>query len=193
MPQHHVRSGDGGGLGGGGGGGRTEREVERTCVGEQYCSFQAASHPLPSDEGGGGGGLWYWLGVPVAILRELVVAPALSTLEGAQVGEGGAVHVSSAFIPCTKAPQPACLKHHWQGGASKGSLGGLWDPKVKKQNKLTVPSVNWISSHFKSVGEPEVGGCRDASEGKGPQRQLQRRLGRRLEEVAEAVGGGYCR
>ena len=30
---------------------------------------------------------------------------------------------------------------------------------------------------------------RDASEGKGP----QRRLGRRLEEVAEAVGGGYCR
>ena len=30
---------------------------------------------------------------------------------------------------------------------------------------------------------------RDASEGKEP----QRRLGRRLEEVAEAVGGGYCR
>ena len=33
-----------------------------------------------------------------------------------------------------------------------------------------------------------VGG-RDVSEGKGP----QRRLGRRLEEVAEAVGGGCCR
>ena len=33
-----------------------------------------------------------------------------------------------------------------------------------------------------------VGG-RDALEGKGPQRRLQRRLGRRLEEVAEAVGG----
>ena len=30
---------------------------------------------------------------------------------------------------------------------------------------------------------------RDALEGKGPQRQLERRL----EEVAEAVGGGYCR
>ena len=29
--------------------------------------------------------------------------------------------------------------------------------------------------------------------GKGPQRKPQRRLGRRLEEVAEAVGGGYCR
>ena len=35
--------------------------------------------------------------------------------------------------------------------------------------------------------------CRGASEGKGPQRPSQRRLGRRLEEVAKAVGGGYCR
>ena len=34
---------------------------------------------------------------------------------------------------------------------------------------------------------------RDASEGKGPQTRPQRRLGRRLEEVAKAVGGGYCR
>ena len=34
---------------------------------------------------------------------------------------------------------------------------------------------------------------RDALEGKGPQRGSQRRLGRRLEEVAKAVGGGYCR
>ena len=34
---------------------------------------------------------------------------------------------------------------------------------------------------------------RDASEGKGPQRRPQQRLGRRLWEVAKAVGGGYCR
>ena len=34
---------------------------------------------------------------------------------------------------------------------------------------------------------------RDALEGKGPQRRPQRRLDRRLEEVAKAVGGGYCR
>ena len=33
----------------------------------------------------------------------------------------------------------------------------------------------------------------DASEGKGPERRPQKRLGRRLEEVAKAVGGGYCR
>ena len=36
-------------------------------------------------------------------------------------------------------------------------------------------------------------GPRDALEGKGPQRRPQRRLDRRLEEVAKAVGGGYCR
>ena len=34
---------------------------------------------------------------------------------------------------------------------------------------------------------------RDALEGKGPQRRPQQRLGRLLEEVAKAVGGGYCR
>ena len=37
------------------------------------------------------------------------------------------------------------------------------------------------------------GGGRAALEGKGPPRRPRRRLGRRLEEVAEAVGGGYCR
>ena len=34
---------------------------------------------------------------------------------------------------------------------------------------------------------------REAFEGQGPQRWPQRRFGRRLEEVAKAVGGGYCR
>ena len=36
-------------------------------------------------------------------------------------------------------------------------------------------------------------GCRNALEGKGPQRRPQERLDRRLEEVAKAVGGDYCR
>ena len=35
--------------------------------------------------------------------------------------------------------------------------------------------------------------ARDALDGKGPQRRPQKRLDRRLEEVAKAVGGGYCR
>ena len=33
----------------------------------------------------------------------------------------------------------------------------------------------------------------DALEGEGPQRRFQKRLGRRLEEVAKAVKDGYCR
>ena len=37
------------------------------------------------------------------------------------------------------------------------------------------------------------GGGRDALEGKGPQRWPWRRWDRRLEEVAKAVDGGYCR
>ena len=36
-------------------------------------------------------------------------------------------------------------------------------------------------------------GARDAFEGKGPRRRPQERWDRRLEEVAEAVGDGYCR
>ena len=34
---------------------------------------------------------------------------------------------------------------------------------------------------------------RDVLKGEGPQRRPQKRLDRRLEEVAKAVGGGYCR
>ena len=34
---------------------------------------------------------------------------------------------------------------------------------------------------------------RDALEGEGPQRRSQKQLDTRLEEVAKAVGGGYCR
>ena len=40
---------------------------------------------------------------------------------------------------------------------------------------------------------PTVPPPSDALEGKGPERLPQRRLKRRLEEVAKAVGGGYCR
>ena len=36
------------------------------------------------------------------------------------------------------------------------------------------------------------GGGRDALEGKGPHGRPQKRLDRQLEEVAKAVGGGYC-
>ena len=49
---------------------------------------------------------------------------------------------------------------------------------------------NWP---LRPVHHRGIGGARDALEGKGPQRRSQKRLDRRSEEVAEAVGGGYCR
>ena len=65
---------------------------------------------------------------------------------------------------------------------------------------------------FPEENFPDVGGClggsakilgggghftppppSDALEGKGPQRRSQKQLDRRLEDIAKAVGGGYCR
>ena len=43
------------------------------------------------------------------------------------------------------------------------------------------------------AARPRVYIARDAFERKAPQRRSQKRLDRRLEEVAKAVGGGYCR
>ena len=45
----------------------------------------------------------------------------------------------------------------------------------------------------RSTTHPGYPPPRDALEGKRSQRRPQERLGRRLEEVAKAVGGGYCR
>ena len=47
-------------------------------------------------------------------------------------------------------------------------------------------------AHFQAYTQ-EGGADRETLEVKRPQRRLQRRLHRRLEEVAKAVGGGYCR
>ena len=65
----------------------------------------------------------------------------------------------------------------------------------------TLSCTHWIckfdlNSEFirlEMVMPPPPPPARDAFEGKTPQRRPQRRLGRRLEEVAEAVRGGYCR
>ena len=45
----------------------------------------------------------------------------------------------------------------------------------------------------KGGGGGQGGVSRDALEGKAPERRPQERSDRRLEEVSEAVGGGYCR
>ena len=71
---------------------------------------------------------------------------------------------------------------HGHGGLGGGGGGGgfLEERDLRRRGQS-------------SVGECGGDGGRGALEGKGPQRRPQRRLGRRLEEVAEAVGGGYCR
>ena len=51
----------------------------------------------------------------------------------------------------------------------------------------------YTATRSRKVGFRSYGQARDALEGRGPQSWPQKRLGRRLEEVAEAVGGGNCR
>ena len=71
----------------------------------------------------------------------------------------------------------------WDG---RGCNCERWDRcSALTQNIPLPPTQTPLSTHG---GFP-----RDASEGVGPERRPQRRVGRRLEEVAKTVGGGYCR
>ena len=64
---------------------------------------------------------------------------------------------------------------------------------------LNGPLIPSLAQAREDRGQHNGGGLggggagRDALERKGHQRAPQRRLGRRLEEVAKAVGGGHCR
>ena len=60
------------------------------------------------------------------------------------------------------------------------------------------PHQTWLDdtesrTEYRWFPSSSVAGGRYAFEGKGPQRPPRKRSGRRLEEVAEAVGGGFCR
>ena len=63
----------------------------------------------------------------------------------------------------------------------------------KKPPRVRTHGVAVFGQARPRAREGGGGGGRDALEGKAPRRRPQERLGRRLEEVAEAVGGGYCR
>ena len=64
-------------------------------------------------------------------------------------------------------------------------------PAVPRQPPTAVPSLSTAAGGLSSAGHAPPR-PRDASEGKGPYRWPQQRLYRRLEEVAKAVGSGYC-
>ena len=78
----------------------------------------------------------------------------------------------------------------------KGRVWGLFRPKT---TRLGRRGLACNASSPAGLSSPEMRGLwkepqgRDALEGEGPHRRPQQPLGRRLEEVAEAVGGGYCR
>ena len=63
-----------------------------------------------------------------------------------------------------------------------------------RRRQLAVTRRRVVLNRRRVVGHKEKGvGGRDALEGKGPQWRPQRWLDRRFEEVAKAVGDGYCR
>ena len=65
--------------------------------------------------------------------------------------------------------------------------------RLKEPVDILVATPGRLLDHLENTkGMARAVGTRDALEGKGPQRWPEKRLGRRLEEVAEAVGGGYC-
>ena len=63
--------------------------------------------------------------------------------------------------------------------------GDMWASRSSSLTRLALCAAR----HF----EEGVRRDRDALEGKAPRRRPQKRLDRRLEGVAKAVGGGYCR
>ena len=69
---------------------------------------------------------------------------------------------------------------------------GLHAPPAADSNPLQASCQRPPPPPQGFIGRGGRGG-RDALEGEGPQRRPQKRLDGRLEEVAEAVGGGYCR
>ena len=63
------------------------------------------------------------------------------------------------------------------------------------QRSNILPLLQYYRSRIEKWARrgPPPPSPKDALEGKVPQRRLEERLDRRLEEVAKAVGGGYCR
>ena len=81
---------------------------------------------------------------------------------------------------------------HTMGGKGRGAL--QW-PVLLNNEWETVVDGHLIADPMKCGDDAEGGGGggTDALEGEGPRRRPQGRFDRRLEEVAKAVGGGYCR
>ena len=73
-----------------------------------------------------------------------------------------------------------------------GPAGPLYRPRPPPPPNASLPQHRRTASPCGGSRRRRASN-RDALEGNAPQRRPQKRLDRRLEEVAKAVGGGYCR
>ena len=107
-----------------------------------------------------------------------------------------------ALPACGRAGPCMPEKGVWMGHGHTGGTPHHGPPhhggRPDQCHHLQQPQRQWWGPRQKPPIHTPWGYCmsrrgRDASQGKGPHRRPQRRLDRRLEEVAKAVGGGYCR
>ena len=99
-----------------------------------------------------------------------------------EVGEGGA-YSGGNTCTATKRWTKERAKHRFAGLChARYSTGLSVQGRAGQPDSSSLPDLR--------APTPLPSG---ALEGKGPQRRPQRQLGRRLEEVAKAVGGGHCR
>ena len=103
-----------------------------------------------------------------------------------------------ARVVLTKPPPPSPTVFFGWEAAALGHVNG--GSRAVPLQTTTGPSPSMDRSSAQSTaggGGGHTGGHRaegrHAFEGKGPRRRPQNRLDGRLEEVAKAVGGGYCR
>ena len=85
---------------------------------------------------------------------------------------------------------PRCRRHTGSGAQSETCCTSSGPNLQTTGSALQVVRRLRLATDVALTAAP---GDRDALEGKGPQRRSQQRLDRQLEEVTEAVGGGYCR
>ena len=126
----------------------------------------------------------------------------------------------AVLAPWPKQKRRPCLSNgrqwegRWVGAAQRTGAGGRLPGTMRAgghghpQARGEAPA-RWLQVYPSHVMLTQIPFClgrsglsgaegrgapaRDALEGKGLPRRPQRRLGRRLEEVAKAVAGGYCR
>ena len=97
----------------------------------------------------------------------------------------------------------AGARHKYWGSLTNQRRSNAKNVRTAMQEHSSVHSSaksTPVPTSFNGVGpcgpvstHPPPFGARDALDGKGPQRRPQKRLDRRLEEGAKAVGGGDCR